>query len=519
MAKERVIVIGAGIGGLAAAALLAARGLQVTVVERMASPGGKLRQVDVTGRKLDAGPTVFTMRPLFEEIFAAAGANFADHVSATPANTLARHRWADGGGLDLFADHAASRDAIGRFAGASEARAFDAFSAEAARIHATLDESFMRRPKTNPIGLTWRLGLPRLAELQATRPYETLWNALGGHFRDQRLRQLFGRYATYCGSSPFKAPATLMLIAHVETSGVWLVEGGMHRIAEALADVAGRHGANFRYDCEASAILSSSGRATGVQLASGEQISADAVIANADPSALGDGRFGAAAARAVGSTAPANRSLSALTWKLVAETTGVPLQRHNIYFSCDYPAEFRDIESGKLPREPTIYICAQDRDAEGHAPPGPERLQIIVNAPPTGDRNPLTQAEIDTCETRMFSFLQRSGLCVRWSREARVLTTPADYNRLFPSTGGALYGRASHGWAASFLRPGAKTRLPGLYLAGGATHPGAGVPMAALSGKLASEAVMQDLASMKRSHPAAMPGGTSTRSATTAPTV
>ncbi len=519
MKGDKVVVIGAGIGGLTAAALLAARGLDVTVLERAARPGGKMRSLPVAGRTVDAGPTVFTMRPLFEEIFDAAGSSFASHVTATRATTLARHRWADGGALDLHADHAQSRDAIGAFAGAAEARGFEAFSAESARIHATLYDSFMRRPRTNPVGLTWRLGLSRLAELQATRPYESLWSALGGHFKDNRLQQLFGRYATYCGSSPFQAPATLMLIAHVEASGVWLVEGGLQRVAQALADIAQGHGASFRYNSDVSAILTQSGRAAGVALSSGEQLAADCIIANADPSALATGCFGKAARRACRAVKPDARSLSSLTWATVAETRGMPLQRHNVFFSEDYAREFRDIANGCLPSSPSVYVCAQDRDAAGHAPPGPERLQIIVNAPASGDsESSLTQAEIDTCETRMLSFLQRLGLCVRWQPEARILTTPSDYERLFPSTGGALYGRASHGWAASFLRPGSKTRIPGLYLAGGATHPGAGVPMAALSGQLASEALMRDRASMALSRRAATPGGMSTPSATTVST-
>ncbi len=517
MGEDKVVVIGAGIGGLVAAALLAARGLDVTVVESAAHPGGKMRNVSAGGASIEAGPTVFTMRHLFEEIFDEAGSSFASHITTTRATTLARHSWAEGDTLDLHADHAESRDAIGRFAGAAEARGFDAFSAEAARIHATLYGSFMRRPRTSPIGLTWRLGLSRLAELQATRPYETLWSALGGHFRDPRLMQLFGRYATYCGSSPFKAPATLMLIAHVEASGVWLVEGGLHRIAQALADVAHYHGARFRYNTNVAAILTQSGRAAGVALDCGEQIAADSIIANADPSALADGRFGKAAMRACRTLKPPARSLSALTWAVLADTGGAPLQRHNIVFSEDYAREFADLANGRLPGSPSVYVCAQDRNAQGFAPRGPERLQIIVNAPPRGDApDSLTQTEIDTCETRMLSFLQRSGLCVRWKPEARVLTTPVDYESRFPSTGGALYGRASHGWAASFLRPGSKTRIPGLYLAGGATHPGAGVPMAALSGRLASHALMQDRTSMRLFHPAAIAGGMSTPSATTA---
>jgi 1-hydroxycarotenoid 3,4-desaturase len=527
VAGEDVVIIGAGIGGLAAAALLAARGLCVTVVEKEAHPGGKVRRVPVAGTMVDAGPTVFTLRRVFEQLFDDCGASLEAELDLHAVETLARHSWPDGERLDLFQDKARTHDAIAAFAGTAEADAHARFAAEAARIWGTLEDSFLRRQKTGPIGLTLRLGLSRLAELQAVRPYETLWRALKGHFRDPRLVQLFGRYATYCGCSPFRAPATLMLIAHVESAGVWQVAGGLSRVAEALERLAVKRGARLRYGASAEAILVERGRAAGVRLAGGEQLRATHVIANADPSAIGGGLFGADARRAVRPTAPAARSLSALTWMLVADGGDAALAHHNVFFSDDYAREFRDIEQGRLPAQPTAYVCAQDRGA-GSAPSGAERFQVIVNAPARGDSAPPDAMEIERCESAMLSSLRSGGLSLRWTPDARVRVTPSDYARLFPSTGGALYGRASHGWAGSFLRPGSRTRIAGLYLAGGATHPGAGVPMAALSGRLASEALLEDLststaraparASTGPSAPAAMPGGMSTPFPTTGAT-
>ena len=517
MSSERVVVIGAGIGGLVAAALLAARGCDVTVVEAAATPGGKLRQVDAGGVAVDAGPTVFTMRSLFEEIFDAAGANLADHVALRPAETLARHAWGESR-LDLFADTDRSEAAIGAFAGAADARGYRAFRAEAKRIFTTLEDAFLRAPRTNPIGLTWRLGIKGFADLLAIRPYETLWGALGGHFRDPRLRQLFGRYATYCGSSPFRAPATLMLIAHVEASGVWLIEGGMHALARALEAVARRQGARFRYGTAVREVRVAHNRAAGVTLADGERIDADIVLCNADPAALAAGGLGQSVRRAVRATAPSDRSLSAMVWMAQAKTGGFPLLRHNVFFSNDYPAEFAALSRGQSAERPSVYVCAQDRDdASGRPPPGTrESLQIIVNAPPTGDTHVLAPTEIMSCTTQMLATLERAGLSLELSPDATVVATPNDFERMFPSTGGALYGRASHGWAASFRRQGTRTRIPGLYCAGGSTHPGAGVPMAALSARLAVDCLLRDRASMARFHLAAMPGGMSTRSAKTA---
>ena len=523
-ATDHVAILGGGIGGLAAAALLAARGVQVTLLERAAEVGGKLRQVTAGGHGIEAGPTVFTMAGVLRDIFAAAGGDLDREVCLVPAEVLARHAWPDGSRLDLFADPARTQAAIGDFAGAAAARAWAGFAAEARRIHDTLAEAFLWRPRTNPVGLTFRLGLRRLPELQATRPYETMWAALGGHFADQRLRQLFARYATYCGADPFRAPATLMLIAHVETSGVWLVEGGLSRLALALASVARRHGARILTGAEVTDILVAGGRARGVRLASGEVVSADAVIANCDPSAIGSGRLGAAARRAVRAVPREARSLSSLTLLARGVAEGFPLQHHNVFFSADYAAEFAAIRAGRLPDEPTVYLCAQDRSADS-APGGSgahpfdgtgESVQIIVNAPATGDTGSPGEREIRRCEDAIWTCLRRSGLSFRPVPDGIARVTPAEYERLFPSTGGALYGRASHGWAASFLRPGSRSRIPGLYLAGGACHPGPGVPMAAASGRLASEAVLRDLASTGRFLPAATPGGMSMRSPTTA---
>ncbi|MFM7348929.1 MAG: phytoene desaturase family protein, partial [Erythrobacter sp.] len=410
----------------------------------------------------------------------------------------------------------------GAFAGADAARGYRAFAAEAKRSFAVLEEPFLRGDKAStPLPMMWRIGPSRLGDMLAMRPFDGMWNALGEHFKDPRLRQLFGRYATYCGSSPFSAPATLMLIAHVEAMGVWLIEGGIHGLAKALATLAGRQGARVRTGAAVAEVLTANGRASGVRLESGEVIQADIVICNGDPSALATGRFGEAARRAVPAIPPAKRSLSALVWYVHTKTEGFALTHHNVFFSRDYPREFREIAAGRTPSEPTVYVCAIDRGARlsdpAPAPGSRERLQIIVNAPAEGDVHAYSPEERDQCTQAMTATLERCGLRLEDPPEHRLMT-PQDWEALFPATGGALYGRASHGWAASFQRQGPKTRLPGLYCTGGATHPAAGVPMAALSGQLAARVIAKDLASTRRSPRAAIPGGMSTRSATTGST-
>lgn len=510
--RDRVVVVGAGMAGLASALALAARGLDVTVLERGAASGGKMRQIGIGDAAIDSGPTVFTMRWVFDELFAAAGRRFSDQVTLQPLAVLARHAWDETARLDLFADAERSVDAIGDFAGAAEAARYRAFCRDTRRIYQILEKPFLRAERPSMAALLGANGFRGLFDLPEIKPFSSMASALARYFHDPRLRQLFGRYATYCGSSPFLAPATLMLVAHVERDGVWSVEGGMHALARALADAAAAQGATIRHDSEVREILTSGGRAAGVVLASGERIAADAVIVNADVAAVANGLFGNAARRAAPEIPARARSLSAMTWSMLATTGGFPLSRHNVFFSRDYPAEFDAIfRRDAVPEQPTVYVCAQDRGDDTVSIDGEERLLVLINAPANGDRHGYDAAEVERCAERTFDRLKRCGLTID-RRPARTrVTTPADFHQLFPATGGALYGRSSHGWTASFQRPGARTKIPGLYLAGGSTHPGPGVPMAALSGRAAAACLLADLTSHGASRRMAMPGGMSTR--------
>lgn len=501
MRTPRVIVIGAGIGGLVAALCLVAQGIEVVVLESGDGPGGKMRPVVVDGTEIDCGPTVFTMRWVFEDILRQAGLSLEDHVNLKPLDVLARHAWEGGAALDLFADMDRSVDAIGRFAGPQDAQGYRMFCARAGKTFETLRDTFIAATRPDPVTLAARVAAARNASIFSISPFATLWNELGRHFRDERLRQLFGRYATYCGSSPFAAPATLMLIAHVEQQGVWRVEGGMRRLASVLESLLRARGATFHYKSSATNVVVTGGRVSGVEIQGGARVAADAIVFNGDVAALAVGLLGSACRSVVAATPKNARSLSAMTWAMRATTRGFPLSHHNVFFSSDYAAEFDDIfRRGRMPRGPTVYVCAQDRDAQSPAlkEGEPERLLCLVNAPAKGDEPSSNQMDIDACETEAFRLLERCGLTISREPGATLRRTPQAFAKMFPATGGALYGRATHGWMSSFQRPGARTRLPGLYLAGGSTHPGAGVPMAALSGQTAARSLVSDLSSTGR---------------------
>lgn len=516
---HRVVVVGAGIGGLVSALLLARQGLQVTLVEAATAPGGKMRQVQVDGAAIDAGPTVFTMRWVFEQILEQAGFSMADLPALTALPVLARHAWrGHDARLDLFADPARSVAAIGGFSGAAEARRFQAFCRQAREVYQQLETPYIRGPRPTPWSLSRDLGPRGLATLAGLGPFASLWRSLARHFHDPRLQQLFGRYATYCGASPWEAPATLMLVAQVELDGVWSVDGGMHAVARRFADLAERRGAVLRLASPCEQILVDAGRVGGVRLAGGEELPADSVVFNGDPQALCQGLLGDGVRPAVQVLPRDRRSLSALTWALHARTEGFALDRHNVFFDTDYASEFDDIfRLRRLPRQGTAYVCAQDRGA-GPAPAGAERLLCLVNAPADGDSPHFDDREAAACERRTLDLLRACGLAISASPTQVERCTPHDFHRLFPASGGALYGPATHGWMSSFSRGGSASRLAGLYLAGGSVHPGPGVPMAALSGQRAAATLMAHLDSISRSRRVPTAGGTSTRSATTAAT-
>jgi 1-hydroxycarotenoid 3,4-desaturase len=531
--EQHVVVIGAGMGGLVSALLLANRGLKVTVVEAAAAPGGKMRRLVVDGAAIDAGPTVLTMRWVFEQVLHEAGFSLSDLPALTPLSVLARHAWrGHDKTLNLYADLAQSADAIAQFSNPAQAQRFLAFCDQAKRIYAKLEGPYIRSARPSFVQMVRDLGPSGLAALTGLGPFATLWQNLGRHFDDPRLRQLFARYATYCGSSPWLAPATLMLITQVELDGVWTVDGGIHALAQSLANLATRRGAHIRYNAPCERILVRDGRVCGVRLASGDTLAADAVVFNGDANALAQGLLGDEARAGAPPMPAGKRSLSAVTWAVHARTEGFALERHNVFFDDNYRSEFDDIfRHRQLPLRGTVYVCAQDR---GHAdrtglarsvpglksfakPFNKERLLCLLNAPADGDSRPFDVSEIAPCQQRSLDLLAQCGLRLDIQTAQQMqTTTPADFHRLFPATGGALYGPANHSWMSLFKRPGASSPLPGLYLAGGSTHPGPGLPMSAMSGRLAAATLLAHQASTNRSHRVVISGGISTPSATTA---
>jgi 1-hydroxycarotenoid 3,4-desaturase len=441
-----------------------------------------------------------------------AGASFDDHVSLRPLEILARHAWSATERFDLFADINRAAAAVGDFSGAAEARRFLAFCEEARRIYRTLKEPFLAASRPGPLRLSARIGLHRPGALLGIKPFTTMWGALCRHFHDPRLRQLFGRYATYNGASPFAAPATLMLIAHVEQEGVWTIAGGMQRLAEAMEKLARARGVEFRFGVAAERILMEGGRASGVVLATGEHLMGDAVVVNADFGAGGwpvRRRCGARRQiRGAGRPLPVGRHLGddspdTRLWPAAAQCFLLP----------GLPGRIRPDLPASAPARGTHNLCLR---------PGSRRRPRGA-----GNRTPVRACE-RARRRRQTEFRDRGDRPMPdRSSEPSATVRPVGNAAGKPGHDPIRLSSpiSSDRWSvvrtsvprleAAFRRPGSATKIPGLYLAGGSTHPGAGVPMAALSGQLAAQRLLSDRASMPMFRQAAISGGISTLSAVT----
>jgi len=496
-----VVVIGAGMGGLAAAIRLAVAGVRVTLFEQGAQPGGKLNRWECDGWTFDTGPSLLTMPWVLRELFADAGASLDHFLTLDPVDPVCRYSFADGMHLDLTTDSARMAANIEALA-PRDVPAFFRFLAYAADLYALAGEPFLRYPLRRETfrqerGNLFRYGL-RLRDLPKIASPRTVHQTVSHFFSDPRLRQVFDRYATYNGSSPYRAPAALCLIPFVEfATGAWHPRGGMYRIAEALVALAEQVGVVMHRDTSVGGITQEAGRATGVRLASGDLVRADAVISNVDVLTTYE--------RLVDGTSPAvERSRAALrrlepsysAFVLLLGTRGTypRLPHHSIFFPADYEAEFHDIVDRRVPpNDPTIYVCRATATDASIAPAGCDNLFVMVNVPYLDGRT-------DWCDVsaryrdHILEALRRRGVSLAASIAVEDVWTPARLEAAYGAQRGAIYGFASNTPRAAFLRPPNRSpALKGLYFAGGSTHPGGGVPLALLSGRIAADLVREEL--------------------------
>lgn len=475
-----MVVVGAGLGGLAAAARLAAGGHRVTVLEQAPEVGGKLGWFARDGHGFDTGPSLVTLPQVFRDLFAATGAPLDDVLDLVRLDPAVSYRFADGTRLAVPGDLERVRAALGP--------EWAAFLDRAAEMWRVTEQPFLRSP------LEGARTLARLARSTADVGTVAPWSSLRGlgtrYLTDPRLRVLLDRYATYSGSDPRRAPAALATVPYVEQAfGSWYVRGGLRRLALAVADRAVERGAEVRTSTAVTRVLVEGGRTTGVQLADGSRLPADVVVANADATALYD--------RLLPRDAPVRRARAALS-RATPSSSGFVLllalrgrtpdaAHHTVLFPADYDAEFDGLFTHPRPlADPTVYVSSPD-DPATRPDADSESWFVLVNAPrhePGRGVDWDAPGLADSYADRVLQVLADRGLDVRDRVRWREVRTPADLGRATGSVGGSIYGTSSNGARAAFLRPANASPLPGLFLVGGSAHPGGGLPLVALSAEI-----------------------------------
>ena len=481
--SSRVAVIGAGVGGLTCAALLAHAGRPVTVFEKNDRVGGKLNWLEASGYTWDMGPSLLTMPYVFEQLWQKLGRRLADDLTLLPLPVTCRYRWTDGTVIDEDAAFWQRPD-VARFL--EYARGLYELSADAFLHH--------------PLGEWWRQvtlrNLPRLRHLPKIASFETMDRVVRRFFgHDPHLAQLFDRFATYNGSSPYRTPAAFNIIAYVEAKfGGWYVKGGLYEIARALERICREHGVKFCLNRE----IGSVERAGREWLLSDRPTAAhggpggfETVVCNQD--VLSFSADDAAMRRRLRRS---DLAISGFILYLGVARQYPQLSHHNIFFSDDYPTEFRQLFDVRQPAdEPTIYVAVHSKADPDRAPPGGENWFVLVNAPALSSERPVDwPALAETYGDRIIQRLEtRFGFeGLRAAIRVRRHFTPADFQTRYLAHAGSLYGFASHGVRAAFQRPGLQPPgKPNFYFVGGSTHPGGGLPLVCLSGQMVADKILR----------------------------
>lgn len=497
-ADKPVLIVGAGIGGLSAAINLAVSGRKnIVMLEKNAQSGGKMAEISQGGFRWDTGPSVITMLNVFQELFNRAGRNLEDYLILKPIEPLTRYFFPDGQVLDLLRDHAATLQHISKIE-PGDVEGYLAFLSYSARIHRITGPVFIYSQPPTPRSF---LQVP-LKDYLKIDPFRTINQAAKSFVRSPHLRQILGRFATYVGASPYLAPATLNVIAHIELNeGVWYPSGGIYQIATALSRLAQELGVEIHWNTEVLEITTHNNQVTGARTTQGVHYPADTVISNVDILTTFGKLIQPQANVQFARKRFSNPKLSSSGFIMLLglNRTYERLAHHNIFFSPDYQREFTQIfKQNCPPDDPTIYVSITAKTDPEHAPTGKENWFILVNTPPTNSKFDW-HSSAPEYRDRIIEILERFGFSIRQHIEQEIILTPDDIARQSGAYHGALYGFSSNDRLAAFRRPSNRDpQIKGLYYAGGTVHPGGGVPMVILSGKVAAEMILMDEKSTSR---------------------
>jgi phytoene desaturase len=482
--QPTAVVVGAGIAGIASAIRWARKGYAVQVFEANSYPGGKLSEFQLGEYRFDAGPSLFTLPFLVDELFTLCGENPRDHFNYLKKTEECRYFWDDGTRLIAHSDPAAFAEEAQRVLG-EPAGNVRAHLDLARRQYEATKGLFLERSLHKASTYLRRDALPALAALPSLKLTQTMHQVHAQRFRSPKMVQLFDRFATYNGSTPYQAPGTLAMIPHLEFGfGTFVPYGGMVAITNSLVALAQRHGVVFHYGKGVDRIRVQGRRATGL-VVQGADVSANVVISNMDVTPTY--RRLMPDLPAPEKTLAQERSSSAFIfyWGLRREFPELDL--HNILFANDYEAEFRDLFERKvLHDDPTVYIHITSKDLEGEAPAGGENWFVMINAPANyGQDWVALRAQ---ARSAILAKIQRAlGVDIEPFIEVEDLLDPPTIEARTGSDRGALYGASSNNAMAAFLRhPNFHRQIPNLYFVGGSAHPGGGIPLCLLSAKIAA---------------------------------
>ncbi|MDP1819148.1 MAG: phytoene desaturase family protein [Acidimicrobiales bacterium] len=489
-ADERVVVVGAGLGGLSAACHLAGAGHEVVVVEAGPLPGGRAGSASIDGYRFDTGPTVLTMPHLIERCFAAVGASMADHLTLRPVDPMYRACYADGSELRVRHGRDAMTEEIRRVCGPAEAESFGRFCAWLTELYELEMPRFIERNFGSPLDLARPLG-PAL-DLVRLGGFRKLARSVGRYFDDDRLHRIFSFQAMYAGLAPYEALSIYAVITYMDTvNGVYVPEGGMHALPLALAAAAEQAGVKLRYDTRVERILlrqGTTGAVRGVRLEGGEVVPAKAVVANPDlPVAYRTLLPGLPAPR---STRRGAYSPSAAVWHVGVRGELPPgTEHHNIHFGREWEGAFRALlRDGTRMPDPSLLVSVPSLREPSMAPPGRHALYVLEPVPNLDgqvdwqDERPRLRADLEHA-------LDRLGYPT--DIEAELLVDPLDWEQRGMERG-TPFALAHTFRQTGPFRPGnLERRAPGLVFTGSGTVPGVGVPMVLVSGELAAQRVAE----------------------------
>jgi phytoene desaturase len=491
-------IIGGGLGGLAAACTLAARGHRVVLWEKNGWLGGKAALWAQDGYRFDMGPTILTVPRVLHRIFAEANRQTADLLDLRRLDPQWRCFFEDGSVLDLTEDMTAMLRTLAHYAPGSEAGYRD-FLGMSAKLHEVSEKFFFWRSVEDirdTLDMKKNMDLATLKDVLSLRMGSTVAGQIRKRVKDARVAQMLDHFVQYVGSSPYNSPAVLCSIAHMQTNdGVWYPMGGTRAVPEALESLARSLGVQFHTGVSVNRIVTEDGRAAGVELASGEIVRVSAVVSNMDSVRTYKELVGGAPEKAFSKRWKREPACSGVVLYLGLDRAYDHLAHHDFVFSRDPEEEFDFIyRRGEPAPDPTCYLAAPSRTEPGVAPAGGEALYVLVHTPYLRPHHDWAGMLPGYRRVILDKLARTAGLRDLESRIVveRVLT-PQDIHERYRVLNGAIYGLASHGRMFGAFKPGNRSRdLPGLYLAGGAAHPGPGMPMVLMSGWIAADSLHAD---------------------------